>query len=327
METMYPAYKVTRALVVLAPLMLLSVTLLRLAPTRRFNTGVELAVVGTGTLALIQFTLNFEHFRTGIDDAGVTTEVLFSRISLSILILTLQSVATFWFCRRPTWRRALLFVAMTGVCLFVCYLLSQRTALALYAFLLALMMYRLAPGPVSGATLSALGVLGGLNVVYSLVFGTGALSRALSTYARAFGRLQRMFDLSDHSYEIRTDAIAFCMSRGLDQPWTGHGLGSFLRYSGAHYPHNIIAEAFFEQGVPGLAAMIVLVALSTWAVLRLVRSARGDLALTGLVINWTYALKANSMVEFGMVTFWLALAVGLAALPKNGRGRHLSGPM
>lgn len=316
MDTLYPAYKMTRVFVVLLPMSIVAMVVAPFASKPDFLRGLSAASVVAGILALGQFVTHIDHFTASHRSPGSLSDVRFSVISVSLIILNLQAVCQDWLTRRPSWLRVLGYSLAFLGCLACYYLLSQRTAVAINGLFWGLLLYRIAPGPISGGILGALGTYGAVSIVYSLVFGHSGGTELLAEYSRAFGRVQRMFDINDGSYVNRLEMVRYSMEHGFDRFLTGHGLGSFLQYYNAHYPHNIIAEAFFEQGVVGLVTTSSLLLIAFWVGWRLLIGRQSDAVLLGMVASWAYALKANTLVEFGMVAFWLAVGIGLVTARK-----------
>ena len=312
----YPAFKFTRIVVVAVPIAAMAAVVARLASHTLFEQGIRRATVFIGAAALALFILQFDALTAPALLAGGGNEVLFSTISLSIVFLHVQGVTTAWYLQRPSLARLPWILGVSLGCFFAYYILSQRTALLLNIVFVAIVLYRLAPGRLTGGLLAFVGIYAAYTTFLSLLFGGSDLTRVVQQYVSQYGRLTSVLDLDNRSWTVRSDMFGYCMRHGLDELW-GHGLGSFPTYFGRLYPHNVLAEAFFELGIFGLLSVGFLSAATVVVGARLFVAGSSDLAFLMLTVTFVYSLKSGNLASAGQWAFWLFIAAGALLEPAD----------
>lgn len=147
------------------------------------------------------------------------------------------------------------------------------------------------------------------------------------------------------STDIRRDLLLDALRAIPDQLLLGHGVGMLRADSEGirrmveagsldeedtlTYPHNVVLEAAYSLGLPGLALLLALIATSAAALVRLVRGDRARHAtLLASALAAAVAVTSNLSGALGMDAWlWVALALPIAlhaARRDTGRMREIA---
>lgn len=150
---------------------------------------------------------------------------------------------------------------------------------------------------------------------------------------RTLGTLERLFtEPSTTSAVVSRSALwTSAVEIGLEHTWTGVGADNAVYYLPFAHAHNVVLEYFLSLGLPGVAALsllLVFIALIALACVRLVMRRPGPshadkLSLLGYALAALFYVASNmSSDSFGGTTLpmlWFVLAMSLARLDLVGR--------
>lgn len=121
--------------------------------------------------------------------------------------------------------------------------------------------------------------------------------------------------LSDNRFELWSDAVALIGT----SPWTGHGPGSFAELSPTaadpdlRPAHNALLEVWAEQGVVGLA-LLLLVVLGGYAAVAASPSPSSFVAVAAWTGFWLHAM-VDYIADFPLILAAAGLVLGAASRP------------
>lgn len=178
-----------------------------------------------------------------------------------------------------------------GVIIAFCFAIAPRTlgglkrfSIALIPFMLIVMVWTGARGPFFGLWLCILAALvlyrKHVSKIWALVIlGATIVAVSLIFIKLPYERTIRIGGVVKDKYEVekltsvRTERFRWAWENAKERPIFGHGTGAFaVGWSGADigdWPHNIILELLYEQGVVGVALII----LFLWFIFRRWRQA------------------------------------------------------
>jgi hypothetical protein len=310
----YPGIKFTRLLLVSGPTILAAVVVYPLARTAAFTRGLRLGALGLAALGALEVIVYGDLLSSGVysDWSAFSDEAGFSTINMSLVFLFALVSVQSWATRRADVRALVFAVGISAAAVFVSFLLAQRTTVALcLAFSCAnllLVVRRRAVARLLWVGIVAAAGFAGFSVFFD---DTSGLS---GQYTTQITRIESLLSGRDFSAQARMGMWELCAVGFVERPF-GHGFGAFAEYSRDNfYPHNALAEAAFELGMLGAAAIVALLVHSVATIARLWRSGGGMYCLC-LVAAVTSAMKAGDLSAFGNWAFWLYLGVG--ALPRR----------
>lgn len=193
------------------------------------------------------------------------------------------------------------------------------------AAVVAVVMIGLISLPSQGFNRSA--VLAKFGALTGLIFFFGGFYLAFSEKL-GFTGVERVVDyfqdinMAETMQEARVDLLRVAWESFTSTAGLGRGTGGFpavldsQRIDG-EYPHNIIAEFGAEQGVLGLVAIVVFLAISFRRLLWLMKFPRFGIVEPAVCAFWIFALM-NAMVSSNIADnyhFWIASA--LLFLPRR----------
>lgn len=142
---------------------------------------------------------------------------------------------------------------------------------------------------------AAVGVVG-----LGLLLAVGARQPIASPYGGVRRVADRFSTLgSNRSDRSRIARLRVAWDGFVDSSGTGIGTGDYaVLYEGdaREYPHNVLFEVAVEQGVPGLAALAVVLAMPMASWVRLVRSTHVEAGSKAVASLWAYALL-NALIS------------------------------
>ena len=100
-----------------------------------------------------------------------------------------------------------------------------------------------------------------------------------------------------------------------DHPLLGNGVGSwavfYYRNDQRNYPHNMILEIAFEEGVVGLAAFLAFLGLTAQSTLRMLRESHSHFLVLGLMVLYCQmvALFSGDLDDNRMLFFWIGVTL------------------
>lgn len=162
-------------------------------------------------------------------------------------------LATFYYAMKsPSWPRRLLLCPVLIILGAATYLSGSRGSFlglvgALLVYLVLRIIIRRQRLVANVAVLLAL-----IALLSILVFGLDVQNRYLPAWEDLRTQASDRFYCAERSLEL-----------GAASPWIGWGTGSFAHHvpdAHARYPHNIFLELYAENGVPGLALLLLLLA-------------------------------------------------------------------
>ncbi len=203
-------------------------------------------------------------------------------MGMAILLLLFYPLS-----RNTRWRRALVVVLLP---LFIAGLMASAArgpivALTICSLIGVAVLLKEGQLRIVTAGVLLLFLVVGLGGSYFLLRQTDA-----GKFTAKAGELEVLFTQGDSTgsagkrlafYRATLDAIP-------NQPLLGTGIGSWSTFyygnDQRNYPHNLLLEITFEEGVVGAAAFLVLMALVGVSIVRMIRSSRSHFLVVGLLV-------------------------------------------
>lgn len=215
---------------------------------------------------------------------------------------------------------------------------NRRTQRMLLAILLPLfivgLMASAARGPMVSVTAVALfgiavlirqGQLRSYVAVFLLIFliaGVGGAFLVLRStdelkYTEKAGELKTLVTEGTASGTAakRMDYYRTTLAAIPENPILGKGVGSwaifYYRNDQRNYPHNMILEISFEEGLIGLTAFLTFLGLTAQSTLRMLRESHSHFLVLGLMVLYcqTVALFSGDLDDNRMLFFWIGVTL------------------
>jgi O-antigen ligase len=153
-------------------------------------------------------------------------------------------------------------------------------------------------------------LLAATPVIYASAFGATELAKKIIPPMSSGGDLPATFALTIGEVDSRLTIWRNTVDMIAAQPWTGIGFGEFnIAWTLSPFPirgnqyfdncHNLFLQLAVELGIPGAAAVILLLMVALWQAIQRARLANGDRGLVarcGLI--YVLLAGAYSMVEY-----------------------------
>ncbi len=166
-----------------------------------------------------------------------------------------------------------------------------------------------------------------LFMLFFLVFGLGGAylvlrQTDLGKYTAKAGELETLFTegSSTGSAGKRVDFYKATLEAIPKQPLLGTGVGSWSEFyfgnDQRNYPHNLFMEIAFEEGLVGLAAFLVLLALVGSAIVRMVGASRSHFIVLGLLVLYCVIISmfSGDLDDNRLLWLWMGVALTICRL-------------
>ena len=305
----YPGYKFTRLLLLTGPTVAAAIAVYPLARMAAFRRGVQIGAFALGAIGIVELLVYQDLLSSGAhaDWSLFADEAAFSTISMSMVFLFALVAVQSWAADRQDRVAIAVAILVSAAAMFASFLLAQRTTMALgllFSFITLLaVVRRRAFVRLLWLGIAAAIALGGLGMISD--GGPGMLAQ----YSTQLTRVESLLSGGDTSTAMRVDMWRFCAVGFVQEP-LGHGFGSFGAHFREHFwPHNALAEAAFELGMLGFAAIAALVVQSVTVLWRLLTGGH-RLYFFALVAALMWVMKAGDFASLGNWIFWLYLGIG-----------------
>jgi O-antigen ligase len=162
-----------------------------------------------------------------------------------------------------------------------------------------------------------------LSIVLFLIVGAGAAYFVLKQFdAEKFNakatELEEMASggSSSGSAAKRLDFYRVTLAAIPNQPIFGTGIGSWgVFYFGSDargYPHNVLLEITYEEGIVGLAAFLILLFAMGVALVRMIKASHSHFLVVGLLVLYCVLVSLFSGDLDDDRVMWLWMGVGLS---------------
>jgi O-antigen ligase len=220
---------------------------------------------------------------------------------------------------------------------------NRRLQRALLIFLLPLFLIGLmasaARGPMVAVSIAVLigvarllkegklRVLTALFLLFILVIGIGGAYLVLrqfdlGKYTAKAGELESLFTQGSSSGSAgkRVDFYRATLAALPYQPLIGTGIGSwstfYYRNDQRNYPHNLLLEIAFEEGLIGLTAFLILLGLVAAAIIRMLRTSRSHFLVLGQLVLYCLiiSLFSGDLDDNRLLWLWIGVTLSICRL-------------
>jgi O-antigen ligase len=269
--------------------------------------------IGFSALTAIQLITNLEA-RSQDAENDITRIGAGWLMGMAILLVIFYPLS-----RNRRWQRALLIFLLP---LFLVGLMASAARGPMVALSVAVLI-----GVATLLKEGKLRVATALFLLLILVIGIGGAFLVLrqfdlGKYTAKAGELEALFTQGSSSGSAgkRVNFYVATLAALPNQPLIGTGIGSWSTFyfgnDQRNYPHNLLLEIAFEEGLIGLIAFLALLALVGVAILRMLKASRSHFLVLGLLVLYCViiSLFSGDLDDNRLLWLWIGVALSMCRL-------------